>query len=184
MTWATPPVSSARPSRRPHGRPPDGTRLPGVLGLPLPPGRHAAGELSGHQQGPAHSRRRAAVQKHAGPRTHRSGGRRRPRTSTCLDAAAPSHLVQVVGRDGRTVVQGRRPTHPRPFENGRRGKFRRRSSTSWTATTQKTGKPFFVRYNPARMHVTTMLSPKYEAMIGTAGGKDWGLDEAGMKQLR
>jgi len=48
---------------------------------------------------------------------------------------------------------------------------------------KKTNKPFFVWYNPARMHVTTMLPPKYEAMIGEAGGKDWGLNEAGMKQL-
>ncbi|MFO1433171.1 MAG: sulfatase-like hydrolase/transferase [Candidatus Competibacteraceae bacterium] len=48
---------------------------------------------------------------------------------------------------------------------------------------KKTGKPFFVWYNPARMHVTTMLSPKYEAMLGENGGKDWGLQEAGMKQL-
>ncbi len=46
-----------------------------------------------------------------------------------------------------------------------------------------TGKPFFVWYNPARMHVTTMLSPKYVAMMGTKGGKDWGVNEAGMKQL-
>jgi arylsulfatase A-like enzyme len=46
-----------------------------------------------------------------------------------------------------------------------------------------TNKPFFVWYNPARMHVTTVLSPKYEAMIGERGGKDWGLQEAGMKQL-
>ena len=48
---------------------------------------------------------------------------------------------------------------------------------------KKTGKPFFVYYNPARMHVTTMLSPKYEAMLGTKGGKDWGINEVGMKQL-
>jgi arylsulfatase A-like enzyme len=46
-----------------------------------------------------------------------------------------------------------------------------------------TGKPFFVWYNPARMHVTTMLPPKYEAMLGERGGKDWGIQEAGMKQL-
>jgi arylsulfatase A-like enzyme len=46
-----------------------------------------------------------------------------------------------------------------------------------------TGKPFFCWYNPARMHVTTVLSPKYEAMIGTRGGKDWGANEAGMKQM-
>jgi arylsulfatase len=48
---------------------------------------------------------------------------------------------------------------------------------------KNTNKPFFVWYNPARMHVTTMLSPKYEAMLGTQGGKDWGINEAGMKQL-
>jgi arylsulfatase len=48
---------------------------------------------------------------------------------------------------------------------------------------KKTNKPFFVWYNPARMHVTTMLSPKYEAMMGETGGKDWGINEAGMKQL-
>src|SRR5215831_14219015 len=48
---------------------------------------------------------------------------------------------------------------------------------------RKTGKPFFVWYNPARMHITTVLSDKYMAMVGTTGGKDWGVNEAGMKQL-
>jgi arylsulfatase len=46
-----------------------------------------------------------------------------------------------------------------------------------------TGKPFFVWYNPARMHITTVLNDKYAAMIGEQGGKDWGLNEAGMKQM-
>ncbi len=48
---------------------------------------------------------------------------------------------------------------------------------------KKTGKPFFCYYNPARMHVTTVLSQKYLDMIGTKGGKDWGANEAGMKQM-
>ncbi|MGO9056801.1 MAG: arylsulfatase [Candidatus Binataceae bacterium] len=48
---------------------------------------------------------------------------------------------------------------------------------------KKTGKPFFVWYNPARMHVNTVLPPKYQDMTGTKGGKDWGTNEAGMKQL-
>ena len=48
---------------------------------------------------------------------------------------------------------------------------------------KKTNKPFFVWYNPARMHVTTVLSPKYDAMLGERGGKDWGVNEAGMKQM-
>jgi arylsulfatase A-like enzyme len=33
------------------------------------------------------------------------------------------------------------------------------------------------------MHVVTMLPPKYEAMLGVKGGKDWGVNEAGMKQM-
>jgi arylsulfatase len=48
---------------------------------------------------------------------------------------------------------------------------------------KKTEKPFFVWYNPARMHVTTVLPPNYLAMVGEPGGKDWGVNEAGMKQL-
>jgi arylsulfatase A-like enzyme len=48
---------------------------------------------------------------------------------------------------------------------------------------RKTNRPFFVWYNPARMHITTVLSPKYMAMLGEAGGKDWGINEAGMKQM-
>jgi len=48
---------------------------------------------------------------------------------------------------------------------------------------KKTGKPFFVWYNPARMHVFTVLSQKYLDMVGTKGGKDWGINEAGMKQM-
>jgi arylsulfatase A-like enzyme len=48
---------------------------------------------------------------------------------------------------------------------------------------KKTNKPFFVWYNPARMHITTMLPEKYMDMVGTKGGKDWGVNEAAMKQL-
>src|SRR5215218_5425602 len=48
---------------------------------------------------------------------------------------------------------------------------------------KKTNKPFFVWYNPARMHVTTVLPGKYLAMVGERGGKNCGVNEAGMKQL-
>src|SRR5205085_12220400 len=46
-----------------------------------------------------------------------------------------------------------------------------------------TNKSFFVWHNPARTHVTTVLSDKYYAMVGEQGGKDWGVNEAGMKQM-
>jgi arylsulfatase len=43
------------------------------------------------------------------------------------------------------------------------------------------GKPFFVWYNPTRMHIVTHLSPKYEAMRNAQNG--WSIEEAGMAQL-
>ena len=46
---------------------------------------------------------------------------------------------------------------------------------------KRDGKPFFVWMNPARAHVLTHLSPKYEAMRNPT--TDFGLEEAAMKQL-
>jgi arylsulfatase len=43
------------------------------------------------------------------------------------------------------------------------------------------GKPFFVWYNPTRMHVVTHLSEKYEAMRNAENG--WSIEEAGMAQM-
>ena len=43
------------------------------------------------------------------------------------------------------------------------------------------GKPFFLWFNPSRMHVITHLSPKYEAMRNSKNG--WSIQEAGMAQL-
>ena len=42
---------------------------------------------------------------------------------------------------------------------------------------------FFVGCNLARTHVVKVLSPKYEAMLRVRGGRDWGVNEAGMKQM-
>jgi arylsulfatase A-like enzyme len=42
-------------------------------------------------------------------------------------------------------------------------------------------KPFFLWLNPTRMHVTTHLSPKYQAMRNSENG--WTIEEAGMAQL-
>jgi arylsulfatase A-like enzyme len=48
---------------------------------------------------------------------------------------------------------------------------------------KKTGKPFFLYHNTVRMHVNTVLPQKYLDMLGTTGGKDWGINEAGYKQM-
>mgnify|MGYP000753666855 CR=1 FL=1 len=46
---------------------------------------------------------------------------------------------------------------------------------------KKEGKPFFLWFNPTRMHVFTHLSPKYRALITPENG--WSIQEAGMAQF-
>ena len=93
------------PPGRPHRGPADGARLPGVLGLSLPPGRGAAGELSRHQQQPDRAGRRPAVQEHADPRHARGPRRRRPQDDDLPDAAAARS-------SGASRPTGRRRTRP------------------------------------------------------------------------
>ena len=80
-------------------------------------------------------------------------------------------------------MPGRRPIDVGTVEDGGRGISAKVVDFLERNDPKKTNKPFFAWYNPARMHITTVLSPKYEAMIGEPGGKDWGLNEAGMKQI-
>jgi arylsulfatase len=91
-----------------------------------------------------------------------------PQTTTCLTPPRP--IIWCTSSDGTEKNQSCKDEGPLTL-------FLDRNDP------KKTNKPFFVWYNPARMHVTTMLSPKYEAMIGEVGGEDWGLNEAGMKQM-
>jgi arylsulfatase A-like enzyme len=107
-----------------------------------------------------------------------------PRTSTCLTPPRP--VIWCRSSDGTQANQTCQDQGPLTLE---------RSKTVDEEISakvidyldrndpKKTNKPFFVWYNPARMHITTVLPPKYEAMVGEPGGKDWGLNEAGMKQL-
>ena len=66
------------------------------LGLPLSPGRHAAGELPRHQQEPDPAGLRAAVQEHADPRRPRGSRRRGPEDDDLPYAAPSSAGVQVL----------------------------------------------------------------------------------------
>ena len=107
-----------------------------------------------------------------------------PRTSTCLTPPRP--VIWCKSSNGTQANQTCSDQGPLTLE---------RSKTVDEETSakvidfldrndpKKTNKPFFVWYNPARMHITTVLSDKYLAMVGQPGGKDWGLNEAGMKQL-
>ena len=107
-----------------------------------------------------------------------------PRTTTCLTPPRP--VLACASSDGTSKNQTCKDEGPLTLERSKTVDeeisakvvdFLDRNDPT------KTGKPFFVWYNPARMHVTTVLSPKYMDMVGEKGNKDWGVNEAGMKQL-
>jgi arylsulfatase len=107
-----------------------------------------------------------------------------PKTTVCL--TPPRNILSCKSSDG--TEQNQRCSDEGPLSLERSKTVDEEISTKVIDfldrnDPKKTGKPFFVWYNPARMHVTTVLSPKYQAMIGEAGGKDWGVNEAGMKQM-
>ena len=111
------------PPRRPHRCAADRARLPGVLGLPLPPRRDAAGELPRHQQDarPSRpSRRRARTRR--SPACPRSRAPSIPKTTTCLTPPRP--VLWCKSSDGTAknqTLQGRRPADPGAVEDGGRG---------------------------------------------------------------
>ena len=107
-----------------------------------------------------------------------------PRTSTCMTPPRP--VLWCTSPDGTGAKQMCKDQGPLTLERSKTVDeeisakvidFLDRNDP------KKTNKPFFVWYNPARMHVTTVLSDKYYAMVGEKGGKDWGVNEAGMKQM-
>jgi arylsulfatase A-like enzyme len=107
-----------------------------------------------------------------------------PKTTTCLTPPRP--VLWCKSADGSSKSQTRKDEGPLTLERSKTVDeeisnkvidFLDRNDP------KKTNKPFFVWYNPARMHITTVLPPKYLAMLGEEGGKDWGIQEAGMKQM-
>jgi len=108
-----------------------------------------------------------------------------PRTTVCL--TPPRNILFCTSSDGRAANQTCRDEGPLTLDRSRTvdeeisGKL-----IDWLNRNdpRQTNRPFFAWYNPARMHVTTVLPPRYEAMLGTRGGRrDWGVNEAGMAQL-
>ncbi len=128
---------------------------------------------------------RATLQEHTGPGSSRGSRRGGSEDHGLLDAAASGHLVPCPPTVPRRT---RRCKDEGPLTLDRSKTVDEEISTHVIDfldrnDPKKTGKPFFVWYNPARMHITTMLSDKYLAMVGEPGGKDWGVNEAGMKQM-
>ncbi len=107
-----------------------------------------------------------------------------PRTTVCL--TPPRNILSCTSSDGRAANQTCRDEGPLSLDRSRTvdeeisGRL-----IDWLGRNdpRQTNRPFFAWYNPARMHVSTVLPPRYEAMLGTRGGRDWGVNEAGMAQL-
>ena len=173
------------PPRRSSRFAADRARLPGILGLPLSPGRDAAGELPGHQQQPDRAGRRAADEDGSDSR-HPEPLRARSTRRTASAWPPPRPVLWMKSPDGTAKNQMGKDEGPLTLERSKTVDEEISSHVvDWLDRNdpKKTNKPFFCWYNPARMHITTVLSQKYEDMIGTKGGKDWGINEAGMKQM-
>jgi arylsulfatase A-like enzyme len=107
-----------------------------------------------------------------------------PKDGTCLTPPRP--VIECTSSDGTEANQTCKDEGPLTLERSKTVDEEISSHViDWLGRNdpKKTNKPFFVWYNPARMHITTVLSDKYMAMVGEPGGKDWGVNEAGMKQM-
>ena len=124
------------------------------------------------------------MQEHADPGTARGPRCRGPQDHALPDPAATCALVQVLRRHvGEPDVQRRGSADLGASKTVDEEISAKVIDFLDRNDPRQTNKPFFVWYNPARMHVTTVLSDKYMAMVGEPGGKDWGVNEAGMKQM-
>jgi arylsulfatase len=107
-----------------------------------------------------------------------------PKDGTCM--AAPRPVLWMKSSDGTAKNQQGKDEGPLTLERSKTVDAEIAShAVDWLDRNdpKKTNKPFFCYYNPARMHITTMFSPKYLDMLGVKGGKDWGIQEVGMKEM-
>ena len=107
-----------------------------------------------------------------------------PKTTTCLTPPRP--VIWCNSSDGTEKNQTCKDEGPLTLERAKRWtrKSPPRSSTSSTAMTPR--RPTNRSSSGTTRRACTSppcCSDKYLAMMGTQGGKDWGINEAGMKQL-
>ena len=102
-----------------------------------------------------------------------------PKDGICL--AAPRPVLWMKSKDGTAKNQEGKDEGPLTLERSKTVDEEISAHViDWLDRNdpKKTSKPFFCYYNPARMHVTTVLSKKYEDMLGVKGGKDWGIQRS------
>ena len=174
------------PPGRPHRVAADGARFPGILGLPLSPRCHAAGELPRHQQDrrPSRASRLRALNTPIPGLTDLPGSVD-PKTTTCLTPPRP--VISCTSTDGTQANQTVKDEGPLTLE---------RSKTVDEEISAKVI-DWLDRNDPEEDQQAVLLSGttrractsppccrrSTEAMVGVKGGKDWGVNEAGMKQM-
>jgi arylsulfatase A-like enzyme len=100
------------------------------------------------------------------------------------------------GKIGKQKIVDEGPLAPFPnmagregWQEGRKAKYNMETfdevlvehSKGFMDKAKKDGKPFFIWHNTTRMHVSTYLSPKYQALMNAKDS--YGLEEAGMAQM-
>jgi arylsulfatase A-like enzyme len=90
------------------------------------------------------------------------------------------------GKVGKQKItdEGPLPPHPMPgikYNMETVDEVIRDKTITFIDQAKAAGKPFFIWYNPTRMHVITHLSEKYQNMRTSENG--WSIEEAGMAQL-
>ena len=173
------------PSGRPYRRAANGARLPGILGLSISPRCHAGGELPRHQQDANAADRRAAVQEHADPRPGRGPGCRGSKDHDLPDASAPGALVQVLRRQlEEPDLPGPGSADPGAIEDRGRGNLGQGHRLPRPQRSAPDQQAVLRLVQPgAHAHHHRVVGQVQLAMVGEPGGKDWGVNEAGMKQM-
>ena len=152
----------------------DRARLPGVLGLPLPPGRDAGGSFPDINSSPTEQGVGPPCRNTPVPGLAEVPGAVDPRTTTCLTPPRP--IIWCKSPDGTEANQTCQDEGPLTLDRSRTvdEEISAKVIDFLDRNDPKNRKPFFVWYNPARMHVVTMLPPKYEAMLGVRAARTGG----------
>ncbi len=131
------------------------------------PRRDAGRELPGHQQVPTQQTVAPPCKNTPIPCIPEVPGAVDPKTTVCL---TPPRNVLSCKSDGTSRTQQCIDQGPLTLENDRRVSTRKSRPKGIDFIDRNdpktTGKPFFVWYNPARMHVTTVLNDNTAAMVG------------------
>ena len=108
-----------------------------------------------------------------------------PKTTICLTPPRPVLCVQVLRRHGgKSDLQGRGSADAGALEDRGRGNLGQGRRLPRPQRSEEDQQAVLRLVQPgAHAHHDRAVADKYLAMVGEPGGKDWGINEAGMKQM-